>query len=62
MRICFIRDGNSVHIKRWLDYFVKKGHEVHLITFNHAKHNGVTVHMAGGININPNGGKPDHER
>jgi glycosyltransferase involved in cell wall biosynthesis len=32
MRICYIGDATSIHTKRWLHYFVHKGHEVHLIT------------------------------
>jgi glycosyltransferase involved in cell wall biosynthesis len=32
MRICFIGNGSSVHIQRWLNYLAHEGHEVHLIT------------------------------
>ena len=32
MRLCFIADGESIHTKRWVDYFVRTGHEVHLIS------------------------------
>lgn len=32
MRICFIADGESPHTIRWVDWFAKIGHEVHLIT------------------------------
>ena len=31
MRICYVADGASIHTQRWLNYFAKKGHEVHLI-------------------------------
>lgn len=31
MKICYIADGSSIHTQRWLNYFAKKGHEVHLI-------------------------------
>jgi glycosyltransferase involved in cell wall biosynthesis len=32
MRLCFIADGNSLHIKRWANYFAQRGHDVHLIS------------------------------
>ena len=32
MRICYIADARSIHTRRWVDYFAKKGHEVHIIT------------------------------
>ena len=31
MRICYVADGSSIHTQRWVNYFVRKGHEVHLI-------------------------------
>jgi len=31
MRICYVADGASIHTQRWVNYFAKKGHEVHLI-------------------------------
>jgi glycosyltransferase involved in cell wall biosynthesis len=33
VRLAFLADGKSVHIKRWLDQFLDRGYEVHLITF-----------------------------
>ena len=32
MRICYIADGVSIHTRRWLNHFARKGHEVHLIS------------------------------
>ena len=32
MRICYIASAKSIHTQRWVDYFAKKGHEVHIIT------------------------------
>ncbi len=32
MRICYIADGLSIHTQRWLNFFARKGHEVHLIS------------------------------
>jgi glycosyltransferase involved in cell wall biosynthesis len=34
MRICLIGDGRSNHNHRWAKYFIDKGHEVHLITYD----------------------------
>jgi len=31
MRICYVGDGTSIHTQRWVNYFARKGHEVHLI-------------------------------
>ena len=31
MKICYVADGASIHTQRWVNYFAKKGHEVHLI-------------------------------
>ena len=33
MRICYLADGTSLHTQRWVNYFVWKGHEVHLISY-----------------------------
>ncbi|WP_461206454.1 glycosyltransferase family 4 protein [Clostridium sp. DL1XJH146] len=56
MRICFLGDGNSVHIKRWLSFFRNKGYDVHLITFSTVVYENITVHKVGKHNINQNGG------
>lgn len=32
MRLCFIAEGLSIHTKRWVEYFARTGHEVHLIS------------------------------
>lgn len=31
MRLCIIANPNSIHIHRWIRYFLARGHEVHLI-------------------------------
>jgi len=33
VKICFIADATSIHTQRWADYFMKEGHEIHLITY-----------------------------
>lgn len=34
IRICYIADPESVHIRRWLDYFLDRGYRVSLISYN----------------------------
>lgn len=34
MRLCFLGDAFSIHIQRWLQFFAKRGHDVHLISFD----------------------------
>jgi glycosyltransferase involved in cell wall biosynthesis len=31
MKICLVANPNSAHTRRWITYFIKNGHEVHLI-------------------------------
>lgn len=44
MRICYLSDANSIHTKKWCNFFVNKGYEVHVISLNYAEIKGVTVH------------------
>lgn len=32
MRICYIADAGSVHIQKWVNFFARKGHDIHLIS------------------------------
>lgn len=47
MRLLFIADGRSIHTLRWVEYFAKNGHEVHLATYDPMNHPilGVTEHL-----------------
>ncbi len=47
MKICYIA-FQSVHTNRCLEWFVKKGHEVHLISNNFTPMNGITFHRING--------------
>lgn len=38
MKICYIANPNSIHNQRWLNYFLQRGHEVHLISFYTRSH------------------------
>jgi len=44
IRLAFLADGESVHTKRWLTYFVGKGYDVHLITSTAKPIKGVKIH------------------
>lgn len=44
VRLAFLADGESVHTKRWLTYFVGKGYDVHLITSTAKPMKGVKIH------------------
>lgn len=46
MRLCFIAGAGSVHVQRWLGFFVECGHEVHLLTTEPGlEMPGVTKHL-----------------
>lgn len=45
MRIAFLANGQSVHTKKWLSFFVDKEYDIHLITFTAGKRiGGVKTH------------------
>ena len=52
MRICFLAPANNYHTKKWCEYFVGKGHEVHVISFIKDNIDGVTVHFVD-AKVNP---------
>lgn len=33
MRICYLADGRYIHTRRWMSFFKKQGHEMHLVSF-----------------------------
>lgn len=47
MKICLIADSTSVHTQRWAQYFIQKGDEVHLITYEPSSldYSGAFVHI-----------------
>ena len=49
MRLVFFGDGKSVHIVRWLSFFKSRGHEVHLLSEQPAKEDGIVWHNLTGI-------------
>jgi glycosyltransferase involved in cell wall biosynthesis len=44
MRIAYLSIGGHIHTERWLEYFVEKGHDVHLLTVQPSPIPGVRVH------------------
>jgi glycosyltransferase involved in cell wall biosynthesis len=55
MRLCYIGDPNCPHVRRWLRYFVRQGHEVYLIgerAMRYTPPPGVTFYdLAGQVNV-----------
>jgi glycosyltransferase involved in cell wall biosynthesis len=45
VRICFLGDAGSIHLRRWVDYFIKAGYEVDIISFSPCPVAGPTVHL-----------------
>jgi glycosyltransferase involved in cell wall biosynthesis len=45
MKICFLADANSVHTKKWCNYFLSLGHELHVISLNKGDIEGATVYL-----------------
>lgn len=44
MKICYLADINSTHTHKFLNYFVKKGYDIHVISLGKGEYNGVKVH------------------
>ena len=45
MRICFLGDAGSIHLQRWINYFIKAGHQVDIISFSPCPIEGPMVHL-----------------
>ena len=45
MRICYLANASSVHTHRWVKYFIEKGDDVHVISFETAQIEGAKVHV-----------------
>lgn len=54
MRICFVGPSNSSHIIKWCEWFSKRGHEVHVVSFTGGNIESATVHSID-VGVNPNG-------
>lgn len=52
MRICFLAPINNYHTIKWCEYFISRGHEVHVITFTKGDIDNVNVHYIDcGVNV-----------
>ena len=61
MKVCFLGDAGSIHIRRWVEFFRDQGHLVSLISFRDYDINGVDVRFVGNkININESGGNIEY--
>lgn len=47
MKICYIGSAKSIHLQRWIKWFVDNGHEIHLITSSLAEIDGIIIHPIG---------------
>ena len=45
MKICYLADAQNIHTKKWTEFFVKRGNQVHVISFSEAAIEGTTVHF-----------------
>ena len=44
MKICFVAPANNYHTKKWANWFLGRGHEIHVVSFIKEDISGVTVH------------------
>ena len=56
MRICYLGDGESIHVIRWCKYFASMGNEIHLVTFKKTTIENITTHFVDAGNIDVKGG------
>ncbi len=57
MKICFLGDAGSIHVRRWIEFFRDTGNEVYIISFRKANIDGVKLYYIGdSLNINSDGG------
>jgi len=45
MKICYIGDGRSIHLRRWVDHFFLKGNEIFIISYHPAKLSNARVYV-----------------
>lgn len=57
MKICFLGDAGSIHLRRWVEYFRDNNHQVSIISFRNAQIKNVDVRFVGeDLNIDSGGG------
>jgi len=45
MRLCYLANASSIHTHKWVRFFVERGHEVHVVSFEKAQIEGAVVHV-----------------
>jgi len=45
VRVCFLGDAGSIHLQRWVQYFVEAGYQVEVISFRSCTIEGAKVHL-----------------
>lgn len=45
MRLCFLGDAGSIHLQRWINYYIQAGYEVEVISFRPCEIKGAKVHL-----------------
>jgi L-malate glycosyltransferase len=45
LRLCFTGDASSVHVQKTINFFVGRGHEVHLVDDNPYSYKGLKMHL-----------------
>jgi len=45
VRLCFLGDAGSIHLQRWIHYFLKAGYQVDVISFRPCEIQGAKVHL-----------------
>ena len=45
MKICFIGDARSVHLRRWIDYLVMRGDEIDVISYHSHQFENASLHI-----------------
>ena len=53
MKILFTGDASSIHIKKWIDYFLQRKYEIEVISFLPAKIEGAKVHWINAGRVSP---------
>ncbi|WP_027626897.1 glycosyltransferase [Clostridium lundense] len=43
MKICYLSDANSIHTRKWCNFFKKKGYDIYVISLNKGEIDGVKV-------------------
>jgi len=47
MKICYLADANSVHTKKWCDFFKNKGYDITVISLNPGNIDGINIYSLG---------------